>query len=618
MSLSRHESWHLFVAPIYIKKQGESGYSTAEYAGALKKEILRDSHFKLKERRFHIETPNDYNVFQYFFDDARRSIFWFDNAENRNDGAILFRLNVTDRPYKNEDAEPIGEILLRIFESNKQSVEVKNDVNQEAQENQKTKENQEAQENQENHETKVNKAILLDEIQLDLMDVDITFYQFGVGNISFLCRYRHPTDLPGHEQEFYKYVLMINDRMRRLYLHWLSKGLENCSPDDLSARITAQVDGRAPYHDIRISVHDKNCNQPYCEEDFIEEDYSNCLVYEALDMSGVNRPSLLEYTLGGMDKKRLGLSFELLEDNRMFVVSYILPRHLENFLDITKWNGLESLYETNNWHKILTIDSPKNSMITNNADTRRLNVITNTYTRWLDKDEISNTTLFGYTKHSLVMIGSRSNFHFKNVVKLNFLHQYSEMVRLVLAQSASVHLFGKVIYDISGKISSSGNELAFGADKKLYSEVSTFKQSINDFTNRLLFRLYRLIQGKQEISTHMNEMKEEINQLSDHMDMRQRQNQEKSIHLLTQTTIILGVLTFITGFFGSNFFSMENGRMIVDLRSFALFFGIMIISYIGASFMPSFGKISFRIGDKIRNIFSKRKENKRKENKKKK
>ncbi len=119
--MSRHESWHLFIAPLLLEKRNlKNSEDPKDFVENLKNSILKDSRFKFKERRFHIETPNDYNVFQYFFDDARRSIFWFDN-ENVQDkqGAIQFRLNVSDKPYKVDEPEPIGELLLRIYESNK-------------------------------------------------------------------------------------------------------------------------------------------------------------------------------------------------------------------------------------------------------------------------------------------------------------------------------------------------------------------------------------------------------------------------------------------------------------------------------------------------------------------
>lgn len=49
----------------------------------------------------------------------------------------------------------------------------------------------------------------------------------------------------------------------------------------------------------------------------------------------------------------------------------------------------------------------------------------------------------------------------------------------------------------------------------------------------------------------LNELSDEITQLSNHVEMLQRQSQEKSILLLTQTSIILGVMTFRMGSFGT-------------------------------------------------------------------
>jgi uncharacterized membrane protein YidH (DUF202 family) len=576
--MARNESWHLFVAPLYLEIKDDKFHKEPQkYVNSLKESIVRDSNFKLKDRKFKINSPNDYNVFHYFFDDARRSIFWFDNKDNKEHGAILFRLNASDAPYNEDNPEPIGEMLLRIFESKK------------------------------------GKTSLVDEIQLELMDIDVTFYQFYVGHVSFLCRYVHPDDGEGEEDNFYKYVLMINDRIRRMYLHWLSKNLQGVANDDLDELINAQVAGKAPYHDIRLSLRKQYSNNNRNSTDVVIEDFKACLNYESLNKKGPNRPILLESVLGPMDNNKLGCSFELLDDNRMFTASYILPEKLDTFLDLKSWGRYDSLNTSERWHRLLTVDSPFKSMITNNQLQRLKTIRNSTYSRWIDSEDIDNTTLFGCTRHSFIMIGSRSNYHFKNIVRINFLHQYSEMSRLVLAQSTAVHRFGKVIYNLSGKLSNTNSEKNNGLNESVFNEVSFFKQTFNDFINRLFFReitsqiqgteLYQLLQTKHEVMTNLEELKDEITQLSNHVEMLQRQNQEKIIHLLTQTTIILGLLTLVIGVFGSNFLAMENGHMIADHKAIWIFGVILTISFLSASLITVFSKIPFAINHLIRKIF---------------
>ena len=115
--------------------------------------------------------------------------------------------------------------------------------------------------------------------------------------------------------------------------------------------------------------------------------------------------------------------------------------------------------------------------------------------------------------------------------------------------------------------------------------------------------LYRLLQTKHEVMTNLEELKDEITQLSNHVEMLQRQNQEKIIHLLTQTSIILGLLTFIAGLFGSNFLAMENGHMKADYNFIWIFGAILTISFLGASLITVFSKIPFAINNLIRKFF---------------
>jgi len=579
--MARHESWHLFIAPLYLEtKKDESQIDSSQYAEQLMASILKDSRFKLKERRFSVKSPGDYGVFQYFFDDAKRSIFWFGNEGRARDGAIRFRLNVSDSPYNEEEPQPIGDMLLRIFDNAE------------------------------------GKSWMLDELQLELMDVDITFYKFDVGHVSFLCRYRHPTEGAEAEESFYRYVLMINDRLRRLYLPWLAKGVKDVPKEDLEGRIAAQVEGNAPYNDVRISIREDFANDPSEGNDVILEDYSACLSFETVNINSPHRPVLLETALGKMDKTDLGCSFEMLDDNRMFTVAYVLADRLDSFLDVSPWGRVEALNQSSRWHRLLTVDGAQRSMITSYEPLRIQTVKNSTYTRWLDPEDSENSTLFGCTRHSFIMLGSRRNFHFRMNLRSNFLHQYGEMARLVLAQSAAVHRFGRVTYRLSGKIT--GNDGAVesrGLNEEVFQEASEFKQAFNDFINRLLFReitsqpqgteLYRMLQNKLDIMAHLSELRDEITQLSNHMEMLQRQSQEKSIRQLTQTSILLGVLAFLTGFYGSNFFAIDAGTMKTDIHALSLFGLVLMVTLLGASFTTLLSSIPFAIGDRIWRLFRK-------------
>lgn len=573
-----YESHHLFVAPMYLDNHPEAkGFDPEERAAKLQATIMKNSRFKLKERRFSVKSPQDYSNYQYFFEDARKSIFWREGTRHQEEGALLFRLNVTDAPYHSESAEPIATFALRLFENHQGHLRVKQ------------------------------------EIRMDLLDIEITLYQFDVGHVSFLCRYHMEPDMPEPDKAFYEHVLIINDRMRRLYIPWLDNRVGDHGVGEMEARKLAQLQGHGPYHEIRLMIHEPYGNfNPHCPGVLVE-DYEACLSFETMDMENPNRPILLEAVLGQMDQQEMGCSFELLDDNRMFTLAFIQTQSIQGFLNQPSWGDMEQLRKNSRWYRLIMVDGVQETAMTNNASLREQGVWESTYTRWLDSENPDNSTLFGVTPHSFIMLGSCRNQYFCDHLQSSFIHQYSEMVRLVLGQVAAVHRFGRDIYSLSGRVMSPRKKIrSHGLDERVFREVSAFRQSFNDYINRLFFRevspqvqgieLYRMVQGKLEIQEHLSELREEISQLFNHMEMLQRQSQEKSIHQLTQTSIVLGFLAVVTGIYGANFIAMDQGRMIVDSQSMMLFWLVIGGALIAASGMTIISGWIFALGEALRKL----------------
>lgn len=573
-----YESHHLFIAPMYLEKLPDSkGSDPVERAAKLKAAIIKESRFKLKERRFTVAAPQDYSNYQYFFEDARKSIFWRSGESEETEGALLFRLNVTDAPYREETPEPIATIALRMFEVHEDHLCIKQ------------------------------------EIRMDLLDVEITLYQFDVAHVSFLCRYAMTPDVSDPDAAFYEHMLIINDRMRRLYIPWLDNRVGAYGPDEMEARKMAQLSGHAPYHEIRLMVHEPyGTFNPHCPGVLVE-DYGACLSFETMDLENPNRPILLEAALGQMDQPEIGCSFELLDDNRMYTMAYIQTRSIQAFLSQPEWGAMELLQKNPNWYRLIMVDGAQTTAMTNNAPLREQGAAESTYTRWLDTENSDQSTLFGVTRHSFIMLGSCQNRYFNEHLQSSFIHQYSEMVRLVLGQLAAVHRFGRDIYSLSGKVMNSNRKIrSHGLDERVFREISGFRQSFNDYINRLFFRevspqvqgieLYRMVQGKLEIQEHLSELREEISQLFNHMEMLQRQSQEKSIHQLTQTSIVLGVLAVVAGIYGANFIAMEQGRMVIDIQAFRGFGMIIVGALIAASAMTVVSGWIFTLGEALRKL----------------
>ncbi len=575
--MSCYESHHLFIAPMYLENQPDVKGGDHDRTAELQDSIIKGSRFKLKERRFKVKSPQDYSNYQYFFEDARKSIFWRESGSNEDEGALLFRLNVSDVPYVNQHAEPIATVALRLFESHEGQLRIKQ------------------------------------EIRMDLMDVEVTLYQFNVGHVSFLCRYQMDGDIPEPDKTFYEHMLIINDTMRRLYIPWLDNRVGDHGPEDMASRKKAQVDGGGPYHEIRLMIHEPYGNfNPHCPGVLIE-DYEACLNFETMNLENPNRPILLEAVLGQMDQPKSGCSFELLDDNRMHTMAYIQTGSMASFLGQPEWGSMDVLKKNTNWYRLIMVDGVHETAITNNAPMREQGVHEHTYTRWLNTESADQSTLFGVTRHSFIMLGTCKNVYFRDHLQSSFIHQYSEMIRLVLGQLAAVHRFGRDIYSLSGKVMSTSKKIrSHGLDERVFREVTGFRQSFNDYINRLFFRevspqvqgieLYRIVQGKLEIQEHLQELREETTQLFNHMEMLQRQSQEKSIHQLTQTTIVLGVLAVVAGVYGANFIAMEQGRMIVDTGALGVFAVIITSALVAASLMTVISGWIFTLGEALRKL----------------
>lgn len=576
--MSSYESHHHFIAPLYLERGADLSRQDAESRNAeLQAAIVKGSRFKLKERRFSAATPQDYSSYQYFFEDVRKTVFWRDGQTEQDDGALAFRLNVSDAPYRCPDAEPIAEIALRLFDSTEGRLRIRQ------------------------------------EIRLELLDVDITLYQFDVGHVSFLCRYRMDADQPEPDRSFYDHVLLINDRMRRLFLPWLAPGVGLIPKEDLEGRKAAQVAGGGPYHEIRLMVHEPYGNfDPHCPGVLVE-DYSAGLRFEDMDLEAPNRPILLESVLGQMDQQALECSFELLDDNRMFTMAHIKTQSVSAYLQQSDWSSPDCLKRNLNWHRLMTVDGLQASTATSNAAMREQAVTEGTYSRWLDTAAPDQSTLFGVTRHSFIMLGAAENTYFTGHLTAHFIHQYSEMVRLALGQLAAVHRFGRDIYTLSGNVMSPRRKIrSHGLDEQVFRNVTAFRQSFNDYINRLSFRevspqiqgseLYRLLQSRLGIQEHLDQLREEISQLFSHVEMLQRQSQEKSIHQLTQTSIVLGVLAVVGGVYGANFIAMEGGHMVIDIRAMQVFGLIAALALTAASGMTVISGWLFAAGDALRKL----------------
>ena len=176
-----------------------------------------------------------------------------------------------------------------------------------------------------------------------------------------------------------------------------------------------------------------------------------------------------------------------------------------------------------------------------------------TYTRWQDEGSLN-----GISRYSFVYIHSGKA---PDYVNTHFRTMYARMVELSLIQRASVLKFSEEVTKLSN--------LKEKKTKDLTKKISTLHKEYIRFVNQIYFRevtaqeqgieLYHMIQGKMQISEHVRDLDNEIEELHQYAVLLE--DKERNNNLLTLS--IIGVLfvipTFITGFYGMNVFEPEKG-----------------------------------------------------------
>ncbi|MFO7868585.1 MAG: hypothetical protein R6U95_04710, partial [Bacteroidales bacterium] len=349
------------------------------------------------------------------------------------------------------------------------------------------------------------------EYRLDIQKISVSFYSSGIGIFSIsLLNYDHPS---------FQEILTINDYGRRVYPQFLD-----------TQTYTIGTKNSFLADSISIKYTPENGTTP-CEIKEVFEDYiPNGKPIE------IKLPSFIkEFLPGSTSDKEAKVRYtpNSIIDDRMFTVCLYLNDELahtfskQNQLRIEK--QFEYNYENNSdWYRYIFLDTSeptcKNKKMMNELLQQA------TYARWVEQ----NGLLYGITRYSFMGL-TTENWFSRNILWNHFETMYYEMVKLCLAQKASILRYNNEITDIitfpdkdSDKVKKaerisdlSGKYFRF-SNKLFFTEVTAQDQGIE---------LYTKIQSQlgipneiKQLNRRIDEMFQYVNMLADKLENKKLKN----------------------------------------------------------------------------------------------
>jgi len=397
--------------------------------------------------------------------------------------------------------------------------------------------------------------------ELKISHLSLRLFETGVGIIS--------VELLNHTYQEINDVLCINDFGRRIYPQFLankeSGGIEASKYSFLADRIEFQCNG-LPSSDERFSF------EKYCRGELQVAEYMKNLMGEAF-----------------LQKFR----FVPIIDDRMFTVCWYGSDCRSRKLSEKNSETGDLAYKTSDeWYKFIFVDGK--TMGCASEQTKRELIKENTYYRWAEWG-----TLYGVTRYSLMCLTNSGNIPY-NVIRHHIETMYYQIAVILLAQRASILRFSADVARISGKIEAFSRADGNTDDPERFREIADEVKMLHSvyirFINRLWFtevtpqeqgiELYDMALKAMDLEKQMNELRHEIKELYEFVDMNYEKIRNKSLNLLNVLAFLFMPATLITGFWGMNLYfitslpDMKEGGSIGS--KFCVSFLLFILAVTGA------------------------------------
>jgi hypothetical protein len=377
------------------------------------------------------------------------------------------------------------------------------------------------------------------DIELDLKDIYVNFYESGVGIFVFY--------IENYSESDFNRILKINEYGRRIFPQFLG--------------------GYDPYTDatknsfLSTKISLKNI---ISQKSIIEEDFSYYDRLDHLNSEYFRLPnhigSLLGDNFSGNTKDKSEDKIYMLPvlDDRMFVISHVFNKDL-----IQKWSDFNEHtkqyhYQTSNdWYRYLYVDDSNASCTSVNMLNKQLTQ--QSYDRWIASKNFDNKgkiteyfgQLYGISRYSFVLLGGEDWFN-RNIICSHIKNMYFQMVLLGLLQRTYIINFGNEVSRIGKNLHHKNlktqnirdiNELYLAyikfRNRIFYREITSQEQGIE---------LYDLLQKTLRIDHQVKDLDDEIRELNEYVQSLENSRLSSVASLFLPVTLLAGIL-------GMNIFS---------------------------------------------------------------
>ncbi|MCC7507109.1 MAG: hypothetical protein IT259_17515 [Saprospiraceae bacterium] len=369
------------------------------------------------------------------------------------------------------------------------------------------------------------------EYRLELDDIGLSFYNMGVGILSFHCYNREYANRDD--------ILKINQFGRRLYPPFYGTDTTKTGTqaffeqDDWAAAL-----GRSE-KELARSIRLERNRAPWITEDFA--------AWERQPELGA-LPELVRLLLPAGLTQKIKLTPVL--DDRMFVVCWAGNDHLSE--TIRSWDKND---EREWWYKFLFVDGGQKTC--QNEEMTRKQLEAHSNVRWLDYG-----TLYGVSRYSFVCLtGSLEHLLKVNAAFLVSHMQtvYFKLAELALVQRACLLRFSDEVTAIA--------RMDRG-DKALIAKAGSLTRQYIRFINKVYFRevtaqeqgieLYDLLLEHMRTDRYVQDLDREIQELHQYINLEEEKRRNEKLDMLTYLGAFFVVPSFVCTYLGINDFDLEK------------------------------------------------------------
>lgn len=323
-------------------------------------------------------------------------------------------------------------------------------------------------------------------------------------------------------------IIKINEFGRRIYPQYLDPqtGVDlpfGTKGNFLADSVTVKIGGK--------QIEEKFPNENYNENEIIFPEHIKYLLgYEFVDQY---KPCIII-------------------DDRMFTVCWFGNDSFARILKTEK--GKYDNYLINeDLYKFIFIDG--NTPLVHNENMKKELLDKSIYKRWTNLG-----TFYGTTRYSFTTITDLSEFN-KDVIRTHVETIYSEMAVLLLVQRSELLNFSNRIVEISREIKNNLNEENILKVKNLQSDFLEFVSTMY-FTEVTPqdqgIELFDMMRQDLRLDQTLNEIRTEINELFNYVDLNFERNSAREMEKLTKLGAIFLPLTLITGIWGMNIYFLKK------------------------------------------------------------